>query len=270
MASKNLIVTIEPHGDMVRSLLPEVIDQLESLVRFLRSLTDEDTTFEVVSLSTNSPLTAVLRPLRKTSQPKKKGQKRVFKYREIGSTVDRAARTFSALQARRRLPAYADPYALMQLREFADDLGKTGHYATITANEHDYKVDEHLKRQIDSSLGDARIGYTSYTGILERLNVHGSRWSFTIFPPVGPPRILCYFDKEDLENVRGLVREAVTVRGRALYRGTSPWPVQIRVDSIHRREQAPKTFWATLPDRLQDHWRSASDDERELMEALGA
>ncbi len=269
----DLTVIIEPRSPEVRSLLPDVIDQMETLVRFLRSLTDDDTTFEVKSLSTNSPLTAVLRPLHRTRPPAKRGKpKPSYKYKEFKAPTDRAAKTFTALENRKRLPAYADPYALLQLREFAEDLSKSNHTATIIANNDSYKVDERLKHQIDSSLGDARIAFTSFTGTLERLNVHGARWSFTIFPLVGPSRILCYFDHDELEGIRGLVKEVVTVRGRAVYRGDSPWPVQIRVDSIKRREPAGEGFWNDLPNRLASHWEDASAEEKELMglEAEGA
>jgi hypothetical protein len=270
MESKDLTVTIESKDKATRSLLPDVIEQLESLVRFLRSLTDEDTTFEVVSLSKQSPMRAVLRPLRKTAVPKARGRRREYRYRQVATPTDRAARTIGALEKNRKLPAYADPYALTQLREFADDLSRTGHYATLTARAQTFKIDEVLKRQIDSSLGDARISYTSYTGLLERLNVHGARWSFTIYPPAGPSRILCYFHRDSLELVRGMVKEVVTVRGRGLYRGDSAWPVQIRVDSIERKTPASDGQWEKLPAALASHWLEASDDEKALMEAAGA
>lgn len=271
--SKDLTLVIEPRSVFARSFLPDVIDQLESLVRFLRSLTDDDTTFEVISISKQSPMTAVLRPLHRTRTiPKKPGDPRGFKYRQVSTAADRTVKTLTALSGHRKLPSYADPYALTQLREFADDLSRSDHSARIIANDEAFEVDDRLKQQIDTSLGKVRIAYASFTGRLERLNVHGARWSFTIFPPVGPSRILCYFNRDDLDAVRGFVKEVVTVRGRAVYRSESPWPVQIRVETIRGREPAPEGLWSELPGRLEAHWAGATDDEKGLMhlEAIGA
>lgn len=266
---KDLTVTISPCSDKARSLLPEVIDQLESLVRFLRSLTDEDTTFEVVSINQNSPLTAVIRSLRKTKAvtPDRFGNRPVV-LRSYGVTTDRAAKTFTALAADKKLPPYADSYALTQLRELADDLGKTDHFATIIANDEPYTVDDQLKRQIDDSLGGTRIAYASFTGELSRLNARGSRWSFTIFPPSGPSRLLCYFDPKDIGKVRSLVTEVVTVRGPAVYAANKPWPISLRVEFIDPRKPASEGLWSELPSILRDHYESASEDDKELLDLV--
>jgi len=267
---KDLTVTIEPRSKQARSLLPDVIDQLESLTRFLKSLSDGDTTFEVISLSKQSPMTAVLRGLRRTKvAAKKRVEGRAYTYRSNGTTTDRAAKALTALASHKKLPSYVDPYALTHLRDFADDLGKTDHTATVTANGETFKVDERLKEQIDSSLGNIRIAYTSYTGELGRLNAHGSKWSFTIFPPAGPTRILCYFDSKEIEAIRSLVTEVVTVRGRAVYRGETAWPVHIRVDTVESRKSAPEGFWAELPSKLKDHWHDASDADK-FIACMGA
>lgn len=263
---KDLTVVIESRTPGARSLLPEVIDQLESLVRFLKSLTDDDVTFEVISLSKNSPMTVKLRPLSRVKVQRRRGEtKKPYAYRRSGVATDRAQKTFSALAAHKRLPSYADPYALVQLREFADDLRRTDHYARITANDQSYTIDETLRGQIDSSLGNARIAYTSFTGELSRLNVHGSRWSFTIFPVAGPNRILCYFNKELLDVVRALVKEVVTVTGRATYQGDSPWPVSFRIDRVCRRIPAREGLWLELPDQMANDWEQATDEDRDLI-----
>lgn len=269
VSGKDLTVVIAPKSSGSRSLLPEVIDQLESLVRFLRSLTNDETTFEVVSLSTNSPLTARLRPLRRTVAPSKRGQKldrKSYRYKQIKAPTERAAKTLHALTENRKLPKYADQYALMQLRELADDLTKTGHVATLIADDETFTIDANLRAQIDTSLGNARISYSSFTGRLERLNVHGSRWSFTIFPVAGPSRIFCYFDKDLLDEVKSLVTNVVTVSGRAVYRDSSPWPSQMRVDKVVRRVPAAKGLWNGLSEEFHTQWEKASSEEKELID----
>lgn len=261
-------LVIEPRIEGARSLLSDVIDQLESLTRLLRSLSDDATTIEVVSITKKSPLTAELRTVHRTKVKATKKKPGSYRYRDLKAPVKRFEGTLQALTSAKRLPAYADVYSLVQLRDFADGLVKSGSIARIQTEDHVYTVDERLRSEIDSRLGKARISYTSYTGTLERLNVHGSRWSFTIYPLVGPTRILCYFDKEKLDEVKTLVKDVVTVRGRAVYREESPWPEQIRVDSIVAKRRAPDGTFASMPTVLESDWLQASDADRDLMDLL--
>lgn len=265
--SKYLTVVIEPRTPGRRSLLPDVIDQLESLTRFLRSLTDDDTTLEVVSINTSSPpIRAVLRPVRPVRVRLRATGKTQRQYRPNRTGVERVSKTFNALMAEGKLPKYADPYALVQLRELAENVAKSDSKATIFAEGQEYKVDERLREQIDFQLGNVRIGYTSYTGTIKRLNIIGRKWSFTICPAAGPERILCYFGKEDLGRVKALINDVVTVAGRAVYRGQSPFPVQIKVDTITRRDPVPEGAWADMSRTLSEHWSSASPEDRELLD----
>lgn len=264
--SKDITVIIEPLSKSARSLLPEVMDQLELLIGFLRSLTDEETTFEVISLGKQSSLTAVLRGLIRTRESKKSSpSKRSYSYKRDRQSTERAAKTFGALNSNSKLPAYADPYSLVQLRDLAEEFEKTEHKATIIVDGNKFEVDERLKKQIDSSLGKTRISYTSFTGRLDRVHVHGERWTFTIFPVVGPTRVLCFFDKSDIDSIKDLVAETVTVRGRAVYRGDSPWPIQIQADDVKRRAPAPEGSWSDLPTRLRSDWLNASDEDKDLL-----
>jgi hypothetical protein len=273
-SSGTLRLVIQPRAVRSRSLLPEVIDQLESLTRLMRALSDEDTALEVVSISKNSPLEATLRVVHRVRvrpSAAKKGapkEKAKFKYNTVRTPITRLEKTLTAIKSKTALPTFADPYSLMQLKDFADDLNRADSDAMIYADGKEFFVDEALRQQIDSTLGATRIAYTSYVGTLERLNVHGSRWSFTIFPIAGPTRILCYFDQDDLEVIKRLVKKTVTVRGRAVYRGDIPWPLQIRVDSIEAREPAPENFWRDLPAHLERNWQEADDDDKGMMEAM--
>ena len=269
MAKSDLTVTIYPKSKTTRSLLPDMIDQLESMVRFLKSLSDDDTTFEVISLSKNSPLTAVFRPLHRKKLVHERGApvtKRDYSYRAFSKPTDRAVKTVTALTSNRKLPSYADPFALVQLKDLADDLDRSDHYATFVTGEDTFTVDASLIRQIESSLGSKRISYTSFTGRLGRINTIGKRWSFTIEPIGGPSRLMCYFEKKDLDRIRGCLREIVTIRGVATYGSKSLWPITIKVDNIEPKYAALDGLWNNLPSIFEDHWLSSSDAERSLVD----
>ncbi len=273
----SLRLVIKPNSKRDRSLLPDMIDQLEALTRLLKALSDRDTTtFEVVSLSTNSPLTAELRAVDKTRYTTRKtvGKSSVThtRYRALTKPSTRIVQTLDALSEDAQLPSYVDAYVLLQAREFADQLVKANSTASVSYAGKTYQVDERLKRLIDSRLGAKRLAYASFTGILERLNVHGSKWSFTIFPVAGPSRILCRFDKDDLDAIKGLVKQTVTVKGLGVYASKSPWPIQLRVESIRAKLPAPDNAWINLPNRMRNDWENASATEKALLdlEALGA
>ena len=248
----DLTMRIEPRSGRVRSLLPQVLTQLESLVSFVRSLTDNDTTFEVVSITKSSPLVAVFRPVRRTNP---EGDH----YRRVSTASSRTAKTLAALLADAKLPNYVDAYALVHLRMLVDDLEDSGHFETITINGADFTVDDKLRERINLRLGAKRLVVTSFTGELDHVQVHPSRWSFTLRPAAGPERILCFFDKEELERVRGLQKEVVTVRGTATYHQSSAWPIEMRVDSLVIRPPAPDRLWNGLPSVLRNDWENAAE-----------
>lgn len=264
---KDLTLVIKPRTKSARFLLPELIDQLESLVKFLRSLTDEDMTFEVISMNSGS-VTTVLRPTRRTRVKSDAGSRRAYAYRRLSSVTGRAAATLNAIVKEESLPKYADAYSLVSLRDFYDELEKTDHVATLFADEKRFVLDETLRDHIDASLGAERIAYTSFTGEIHVINTHGRKWSFTMYPPAGPKRILCRFGKDDFEKVMPLMRQVVTVTGIGIYRGDSPFPVSIRVEHVEPRTAAGA--WSDLPSVLERHWLEASENERALLEVASA
>lgn len=278
MAKSDVIkIEIKPNSSKGRSLLSDVIEQLDSLTAFLKSLVNDETLLEVKSISKNSPLCAELVVLKRTVVPVKPklGEMRPkprVKYGLYKTTSNRVVKTFDALNSDKKLPAFVDAYVLVQAKEFVDGLVKTDSTAIVSVGDRRYEIDEDLKKQIDARLGGSRIAYASFTGALDRLNAHGTVWTFTIFPPIGPSRILCKFNKDQIESVKVLVKEIVTVTGRAVYDNKSPWPLHIRVDSVTRKEPAPEGLWEKLPTMFREQWDSASDEEKESLDegALGA
>lgn len=260
MAGKEITLIVEEKYG-ARPLLSNVIDQLESLARLLKALSETDTTLEVVSITKHSPLNATLRTMyRRSSQ---QGRTRTYTYSPAKQPANRLRATLDALNHGKRLPGYADAYFLSELRDFAEDLRKHKCTATVISDEERFRIDSSLIGQIDNVLGRETIAYTTVTGILEGLNVHGSRWTFTIFPSVGASRVLCRFDREDLTQIRVLVKDTVEVFGPAIYKGASPWPYKMRAERFRRVDKAPAGIWADMPSALRAHWEGASEDERE-------
>jgi hypothetical protein len=174
-------------------------------------------------------------------------------------------RTLEALSTGKKLPPYADAFFLSGLREFADDLRRTRCIATVISDEESFQINEGLIRQIESRLGAERIAYSTITGKMDVLNVHGSGWTFTIFPVIGPKRVICRFDRQHLDQVKSLVKDTVEVFGPAVYTGVSPWPVKMRAERIRIINPAPARAWANMPDTLRSHWESATEEERDLV-----
>ena len=253
-------------------MLPDLIEQLESLGKVVRSLYDDDTILEVVSLSKNSPIKAVFRPVRKSIVKNRISGTKKTTYRQLPRATAHLKSTLAALTSESKLPRYADEFALTQLKSLAQDLAGNDSEAIVTTGGTSFSVGQGIINQISLRLGASRIGYTTYVGKMGRINAHGAKWSFTIFPIAGPRRIVCYFDRTEIERMRGFVNEVVQVKGRAIFRGESAWPAIIYAELVSIKGAAPDGFWSALPSALQEDWESVPDNLKELarMERAGA
>lgn len=71
----------------------------------------------------------------------------------------------------------------------------------------------------------------SFTGFIDAINVH-TEPVFFLYPPVGPTRIPCEFDRTMLDEVRDALRHYVTVYGLFTYRPGLAFPARITIDRI--------------------------------------
>ncbi|CAN5424934.1 hypothetical protein BH11ARM1_BH11ARM1_05890 [soil metagenome] len=265
---EKVIVEIKAQSPTGIDLLPDVLRQLNALVRLLADFSDRNSKVEVVEISKNSPLRAELRVVsfhdrpkvpnaapsrpivRRTSQPFRRLEKA---YREVVDTSP---------------PKKVDAPGLVALQDFAKLLRHD--VATIDTSHAHMVMDSSLIERAQQRLGVVRRSRGSLTGILEGLNVHTKPWSFTIYPEVGPNRVKCTFEEKQFAEVQHAIRKVVTVHGLKDYAGDSPWPLRMVADRIDIRQEAKPGSWLTLVDNLEAIWDQADEDERLIViEGLG-
>jgi hypothetical protein len=71
----------------------------------------------------------------------------------------------------------------------------------------------------------------SFTGFIDAINVH-TEPVFFLYPPVGPTRIPCEFDRTMLDEVRNALKRYVTVHGLFTYRPGFAFPSRITIERI--------------------------------------
>jgi hypothetical protein len=99
----------------------------------------------------------------------------------------------------------------------------------------------------------AAVGTMS--GYIDAVNVHDEP-VFFLYPVAGPSRIRCLFDRALLEQVKGALKQFVSVRGLQEYPANSPFPTRIVVDSIEvhlESEIVPiEALWGSVPELTRD------------------
>lgn len=105
------------------------------------------------------------------------------------------------------------------------------------------KLTTRFVANIDVMLGKAVRSKGTVKGRLEKLNVH-KRSEFTLYPPIGKHSITCVFPEALFETVQRAIKQSVTVSGLLTFRGDSPYPERVRVDSIdiHPPDEALPTL----------------------------
>lgn len=99
-----------------------------------------------------------------------------------------------------------------------------------------------IANRIDAHLAEQEECYTTVDGMLEKANVHAGANVFTIYPNVGPDKIICHLNQNLVEKAISALRHRVAVSGIARYRKYSPYPYQIGVEEIEifgREDELP-------------------------------
>lgn len=84
---------------------------------------------------------------------------------------------------------------------------------------------------IEKIIGASVVSRGSVSGILERVNVHGTR-EFVLYPPVPKSRVRCVFEERMLDEIRASLKRHVTVFGTMHYRRGSALPDLVHVEKM--------------------------------------
>lgn len=96
-----------------------------------------------------------------------------------------------------------------------------------------------FRRQIADIIGPEETAWGTMTGRLEALNLH-QRNLFHLYPPIGPTRVTCIFDREVREDVKRAVDHYVQAAGLIHYRQRAQFPDRMsRVYSVEILDDDP-------------------------------
>jgi hypothetical protein len=245
-----LDVKIDHRSEFGVDLLPDVLRQLQAMVRLLTEVATDPkySKVEVLELSKHSPLTARLRVVTVKERPSSSPRRGGPSVKGTTAPIRRLERAYLTAMSTRK-SRHVDASSLSALRDFALQLKSD--VATITANGETMVVDSSLVEKIDSKLGPVFKSVGTVTGILEGLNVHTKPWHFVLYPDIGPPRLRCTFDEALFESVRHALRQVVQVRGVKEYVAGGTWPLRMAAEHVEVREPANPGAWLDLVDNLE-------------------
>lgn len=210
-------------------LLADFVRQLDALRAALRA-TDEalgtdDTkvTWRVVDLEHNSPATIVLEEV-VTKKSDGRATPRVAA--EFGAVLGSINRRGTIATARK------DIAALETYRELAMIAMSGAERATLTVGRNRVDLGPKFLERLEKVIGPDETIDGSVMGTLDAVNLH-VRPTFTIWPIVGPRRVSCRFDGDDLrkKTIDGLGRY-VEVTGKLHYKSWAQFPHAITVEGI--------------------------------------
>jgi hypothetical protein len=257
MSEKRIVVRMEgepsPAGDDVR---------LEDFVAFLAQFRDvlkhterqffEDEaphTYTIADLSHSSPATVTIAEHGARTR----------------GAVQIAAEAFRSIAAG-TVPDGFDTPLLLEYRDLAKGMGRLASVG-LSVDGATISVTRKLREQVDVLLGPDHREYGDVSGMLDVVNVHGRRHSFTIFPIAGARRVKCYFDAgPEGMAVRDRVGDAikrdaryVTVSGTLRFKAGNYQPYAIDVVSV--RVHPPEHEIPSLFD-LKGRAPGGAQDER--------
>lgn len=186
--------------------------------------------FAIVGLSHSSPATVVLeaRP-----NPECKDVR--------GEIFGKISGLIGAVE-RDEIPRDVDYSLLEDIRALAAPIGNTLKFASLRIDSGAHDLTKTIANRIDAHLAEQEECYTTVDGMLEKANVHAGANVFTIYPNVGPDKIICHLNQNLVEKAISALRHRVAVSGIARYRKYSPYPYQIGVEEIEifgREDELP-------------------------------
>lgn len=149
---------------------------------------------------------------------------------------DRFTESISSIQEKNVLPEWVDNEMLEDLKKLTKPLSKNITNIEIRRNGEKFEVTKQLEVNIEKVLKEVVFASKgTITGYLDALNVHKDG-KFHIYPPIGPTRIFCHFEKKLfpklLPKIKAGVKRYVNVIGIMHYRENEAFPTKIDVEDI--------------------------------------
>lgn len=152
----------------------------------------------------------------------------------IDQSVAVVDRFFQGLEDIKR--SKAPPQLDWQVIESYGSIGKSfeRNVAKIVFANDDHRVEltKGLQRVTEKILGEEGAEYSSVSGILEYVNIHGGANKFYIYPITGAGRINCNFPTELLKEAIGAIGKRINVEGETKCRKEAPFPYAVKVQKL--------------------------------------
>ena len=140
------------------------------------------------------------------------------------------------IQNKCQLPSHLELSHLEYFKGLGKLLNKHVKYIEIENGNKHIDITSQLNASIEKILGKDITSKGSITGFLDIINVHSSVHSkkvFWIYPVIGPQKIECFFNHDELfEKVKEGIERYVNVMGTISYRGKDLCPYKIQVEDI--------------------------------------
>jgi hypothetical protein len=117
---------------------------------------------------------------------------------------------------------------LETLKGITSSLGKEISCAAIISDSHRIDLDKPFRENLEIFLAPDRQCYGSVEGVLEAINLHNKN-EFSIFPTIGPRKILCTFTRDLRKQAIEGIEKMVLVSGIMSYRYKEKYPYKIAV-----------------------------------------
>ena len=148
--------------------------------------------------------------------------------------VMRSFPTYLRMIRHRRMPHNFDLDAAEKFKNLADKLRKPDQKVTmLDANDRAIAIDGHYRENLNRLIGRDEFSPGAVMGMLEQMNVHANNSQFTIYPRIGPKKVVCKFKRELLGAVLSAAGKYIQVDGLAVYKQGYPFPYAMRVQCIH-------------------------------------
>lgn len=231
MANDKLTLIIESKGESEHVSLDDFVAQLDGLRSALES-TDASLNggqktihWEIVGLSHSSPAMVELE-----ARPKRR---RVLPRAAPNHVIRAFSENVRALSEKRPPASDLDYAAVGSYRALGGPVGSGRVTATVSTDLGVIPIKPEVEATAAQVLQEDIVTDSAYKGVLEYLNIHGTKHEFRIYPVAGPSYVTCQFEKERLEEAKAAVGHPVRVHGRLIYKARSAFPYRIEVERIH-------------------------------------
>jgi hypothetical protein len=173
--------------------------------------------YKVVDLRHNSPATVVLEPVQAGETPPKPEL--------IPEVVQSFTAELSLIKREKKLLIHPALPRLQAYQEIGRREGAQGRIekVIIRSGRKVVTIDQSFQRNLDQIVGPDEFAEGSVSGMLDAVNFHNTN-RFTLYPPLGPRKVLGTFQPELRAAVKQSIGTFVTIVGKLRYKAWSPYP----------------------------------------------